>query len=406
MVGLLAVTATASYLCRVNVSVVGALLMDEFGLSQPAMGRVFSAFVLGYALAQIPAGMLVDRWGVRRVLLAAALCWAMLTALQTLVGIVAARSPAAALTALLTLRFVLGVAEAPTFPAAGQAVARWIPKNAQGRANGFVLGAIALGSAIAPPFLSVVMVRFGWRRALLMSAAPAVAVAFAWLGLRETTAAAPSVAQQPRGRDRFRPLGSTSFVLLTASYTLQGYVGYVFVFWFYLYLVQERHFSLLTGGLLGALPWTLSLVSIPLGGLVSDALVGSGLGHRRGRRIVPIVGLAGAGACTIAGAATANAYVAAIALALATALVLSVEGPFWATMMELERHRTGTAGGVMNMGSNIGGFISPALTPMIAAKAGWDNALYVTAGLAGVAALFWLGISATETQRLREDCCT
>ena len=82
MVALLCATATASYLCRVNMSVTGALLMGEFHLSQIAMGRVFSAFVLGYALAQIPAGMLADRWGARRVLLASAWVWGIATVLQ------------------------------------------------------------------------------------------------------------------------------------------------------------------------------------------------------------------------------------------------------------------------------------------------------------------------------------
>src|SRR5439155_21418963 len=190
-----------------------------------------------------------------------------------------------------------------------------------------------------------------------------------------------------------RALASRSFVLLTASYSLQGYVGYIFVFWFYLYLVQERHFTLLSGGLLAALPWALSLISIPLGGFISDRLATGRLGRRWGRRLVPIVGLTASGACTAVGAATPNAYMAALALALATACVLSVEGPFWATMMDIEGARAGTAGGVMNMGSNIGGFISPALTPVLAARAGWDNALYIAAGLAVIAAAMWLGIS-------------
>jgi two-component system nitrogen regulation sensor histidine kinase NtrY len=69
-VALLCATATASYMCRVNVSTAGALFMEEFGLDQVAMGRVFSAFLLGYALFQVPAGALADRWGARRVVAA------------------------------------------------------------------------------------------------------------------------------------------------------------------------------------------------------------------------------------------------------------------------------------------------------------------------------------------------
>lgn len=377
LIGLLSATATASYLCRVNLSVAGVLLMKEFGLSQPAMGRIFSAFLLGYALFQIPGGMLADRFGARRVLAASALWWVISTALLASVG-----GGVIALAAMLALRFLLGVGEAPTFPSAAQAVSRWVPPDRQGRANGFVIAAIGVGSAIAPPLVSAVMVRWGWRAALLVSALPALAVALAWLAVHEPLEAGKV---ETVGKTTGLPR-SPDFILLTVSYTLQGYVGYIFVFWFYLYLIEVRHFDLLRGALLGALPWILSIASIPLGGWVSDRLPG-------GRRIVPFVGLVGAGLFLAMGAHTTNAYVAAVCMAVSTALVLCVEGPFWATMIEIARDRSGAAGGVMNMGSNVGGLISPALTPVLAASIGWENALHVAAILAVVAGLMWIGIS-------------
>ena len=204
----------------------------------------------------------------------------------------------------------------------------------------------------------------------------------------------PDVSPAPPESGR---LASRSFVLLTASYTLQGYVGYIFVFWFYLYLVDVRGFSLLKGALLSSLPWLLSIVSIPLGGAVSDALV-KRLGEAWGRRVVPMTGLIGGSVFIAVGAHTGNALVAAVCLALATALVLCVEGPFWATMTELAGRRSGAAGGVMNMGSNLGGLVSPALTPVLAAAIGWENALLVAAALAVVGGLLWLGV----TPRLEE----
>jgi len=222
-------------------------------------------------------------------------------------------------------------------------------------------------------------VRAGWRWSLLASAVPALAVAVVWCAVRVPQGvAAPSVT---RGTIPMTP----GFALLTLSYTLQGYVGYIFVFWFYLYLVDVRHFDLLRGALLSSLPWLLSIVSIPFGGWLFDRL-----GSRR--RAVPIVGLAGAGLMTAAGAHTQDAYVAAACLALATALVLSVEGSFWATMTEFAGPHSGAAGGAMNMGSNVGGLISPALTPVIAAALGWERALLVSAGLALVGAALWIWI--------------
>jgi ACS family hexuronate transporter-like MFS transporter len=137
--------------------------------------------------------------------------------------------------------------------------------------------------------------------------------------------------------------------------------------------------------MVGSLPWLLSIVSIPLGGLMFDKL-------GRWRRAIPIGGLAGSGVLTAAGAAASNPYVAATCLALATALVLSVEGPFWATMTRIAGESSGAAGGAMNTGSNLGGFISPALTPVLAAAFGWEAALMISATLAVAAAVMWFGI--------------
>jgi MFS transporter, ACS family, glucarate transporter len=371
LVALLAATATASYLCRVNVSVAGVLMMRELGYSQAAMGRVFSAFLLGYALCQIPGGMLADRFGASRILSIAAFGWVAATVLIAGGG--------AIFPALLAARFLLGVAEAPTFPSSAQAISLRIPAALRGRANGCVIAAIGLGSAVAPPLVSFVMVRWGWRTALLASALPALAAGIAWLRVR-----LPGSGAEPRAYAGTLPR-SRNFVLLTLSYSLQGYVGYIFVFWFYLYLVEVRHFDLLRGALMGSLPWLLSIVSIPAGGWLFDRL-----GNRR--RAVPIAGLAGSGVFIAVGACTPNAWAAAACLALATALVLSVEGPFWATMTAISGPNSGAAGGAMNMGSNIGGLISPALTPVLANWIGWETALLSSAVLAVTAALLWLRI--------------
>ena len=125
LVALLAGTATASYLARVNVSVAGALMREELALDPVAIGRVFSAFLLGYALCQVPAGMLADRFGAKRVLAAASLSWVVALAAMALVP------AAAALPLLLGFRLLLGVGEAPTFPAAAQAISRHIPPEAR-----------------------------------------------------------------------------------------------------------------------------------------------------------------------------------------------------------------------------------------------------------------------------------
>ena len=402
LVHLLCLTATASYLSRVNISVAAPLMMREFGLTQIVMGRIFSAFLLGYALFQIPSGMLADRIGARPVLAAAALSWVAVTILLSGAGWgPLALGAGAVLPTILIVRLLLGVAEAPTFPAAGHAVVRWISPPQHGRANGLIIAAVGVGSAIAPPLITTCMVRWGWRVALLISAIPALTAGVLWLLATDAREIQPK--HVPAPGTEARPFALRSFTLLTLSYTLEGYVGYIFVFWFYLYLVDVRHFDLLRSAALASLPWVLSIVSIPAGGAISDALVKGRLGLTWGRRLVPIVGFTGSAIFLAAGAHASNAWVAAVCLALSTSLVLCVEGPFWATMMEIAGPRSGAAGGVMNMGSNIGGLISPALTPVLAAAIGWENALHVAAVVALVAAGLWFGVTPGSAEQSRKN---
>jgi ACS family glucarate transporter-like MFS transporter len=398
IVAMLCATATAGYICRVNVSTAAPLLMEEFGLSQIEMGRIFSAFLLGYALFQIPSGAVADRIGARRLLSFIGWLWVIFTVLQAVVG----RGPfqttaAAALALFMVFRLLLGISASPTYPGSAQGVSRWVVPRYQARANGIVIASIGLGSAIAPPLVSNIMVKFGWRPALIASAIPALIIAIIWLKVKEPQhfnqgGSATDIAKSNYSSDTKGKINSLSFWFLTISYTLQGYVGYIFVSWFYLYLVQERHFGLLSGAWMSSLPWILSILSIPLGGWISDRLAAGKSGQVWGRRIVPLTGMALSGILISVGAHTGSAIMAAISLAFATALILCVEGPFWATMMRIAGEKSGTAGGIMNMGSNVGGLISPALTPLIASWIGWENALHVAAGLAITGALLWLWI--------------
>jgi MFS transporter, ACS family, glucarate transporter len=394
VVAMLCATATAGYICRVNVSTAGPLLMKEFGLSQIAMGRIFSAFLLGYALFQIPSGAIADRLGARRVLSLVTWLWVILTLLQTAVGWGPWQSTAnAALIAFMAWRFLLGISASPTYPGSAQGVSRWVLPTYQGRANGIVIASIGLGSALAPVLVSNIMVHWGWRMALIFSALPALIIALLWFRVKEPVHV--NEIQTIPGLEHTERKGNIkniNFYLLTISYTLQGYVGYIFVSWFYIYLVQERHFGLLSGAWMSSLPWILSIISIPFGGWLSDRLAAGVTGELWGRRIVPLTGMAMSGILISVGAHTNNAIMAAICLAFATACILCVEGPFWTMMMKISGSKSGTAGGIMNMGSNLGGLLSPALTPIIASFLGWETALHIAALLAIVGSILWIWI--------------
>jgi ACS family glucarate transporter-like MFS transporter len=301
--------------------------------------------------------------------------------------------------ALWTIRFAFGVSAAPTYPASARTIGVNLAPQVQGTANGVVLASIGLGSAVTPLLLGTATRAWGWRPALLLPAAIAAAAAllWAWLSPRESrresaTAAGTPGTREPKPAHR---LAGRSYWFLVASYTLQGYLGYIFVFWFYLYLVQVRQFEVMQAAAVTALPWLGTLVAIPVGGVLSDAAVRH-LGQTRGRRLLPLPALVLSAALLAVGARTGSAWLAVACLTACTVLVIGTEGPFWATLNQLAGRQGGVGGGIMNFGSNLGGMISPVVTPWLASRMGWAGALSATALLGVVAGLLWLGVTIAD----------
>lgn len=401
LVALLMLVTSAGYVCRVAVTVVAPGIMRDFGLTQAQMGTIFSAFLVGYTLCQVPAGGLADRVGARRIFLALCLGWSVLTVLTAAVG----RDGfglALALPELWLIRALFGIIAAPTYPTAARTLAATVSPRFQARANSLVLASVGVGSALTPMLLAPVSLHHGWRIALLVPAALALLAGLFWFRFAPTPHAVSRPSQIPApangpASSSAPPLRSPSFWFLFASYFLQGYLGYIFVFWFYLYLVQVRHFELLKAATFTALPWAATVVAIPIGGIISDLAV-MHWGATWGRRSVPLVALGMAAIFLVIGARTPSAFVAVAALTGCTVLVMCTEGPFWASMTQLSGKHSGVAGGTMNFGSNLGGMISPALTPWLAERIGWEAALTATAFLGLLAALLWLGVRIDSTE--------
>jgi len=122
-----------NYADRATISIAGPALSKDLGLSPVQMGYVFSAFGWSYVAAQIPGGWMLDRFGSKSVYFWSIFIWSLFTLLQGSVGVLGAGT--VAVTALFTLRFLVGLAEAPSFPANARIVAAWFPANERGTAS-------------------------------------------------------------------------------------------------------------------------------------------------------------------------------------------------------------------------------------------------------------------------------
>jgi len=410
IVTLMVLFSVMSYFDRTIMSVAGPGIMREFGLSETQMGSVYSAFLLGYALMMIPGGYLSDRLGPWRTLIGmgfGAAVFTGFTALGTrpglgaLIGIVPA---------LIVVRFLAGACTAPLYPACGRMNANWFPSTRQGLVWGLVAGGAGIGSALSPSLFAWMIPRYGWRDSFLLAGVVTALLAAAWAWYatdwpsdhpsnREIEA--PSLSShKTQATDTHRKAGwrklltNRNVVLLALGYGTVSYFEYIFFYWIYYYFREIRHMSQPETSAYATVIFLAWVVMTPLGGWLSDRLV-KVFGKKIGRRIVPVGGILLSAFLLFLGTHLSSSFMVGTLLALSFGLASSSDGPFWAATIDAGRENVGTACGILNTGSNIGGFIAPVLTPFIASFAGWSSALYFACFVVALGATIWFFVDAT-----------
>ena len=395
-----------SYLDRVNMSIAGQFLQKELNLSNAELGYVFSAFVFGYALSQAPAGRVADRLGPRKVIALATLWWGAFTALTASVSV----AVPSAFAILISVRFLLGVGEAVVFPASNRLVASWIPSAERGLANGLIFAGVGMGAGVAPPLLTFIILRFGWRWTFWVCALLGIAAGAIWLLLARNKpeehpwADAAEIAKIRSGMPPATPnqpniqvpwqviLSSRNVLMLTASYFTYGYVAYIFFTWFFIYLSKVRGLDLKSSAFYGMLPFLAMAVCSPIGGWISDRLTRS-YGKRIGRCGVATFGLAGSAIFVACATQVQDARLASLVLAGGAGSLYLAQSSFWSVTADLGGNSAGSISGFMNTGNQIGGTVTASLTPLLAEQYGWTASFLVAAGFSALGALAWLFVN-------------
>src|SRR5215475_11380876 len=151
---LLGVGVLVNYFDRINLSVSHESLIAAFGISNIAFGYLSGAYNWTYALCQLPIGVLLDRFGVRRVGRVSTFIWGMASFCASI---------APGIPSLFAARLLLGVGEAPTFPANAKAIGLWFPAAKRGFATAIFDSAAKFSSVIGVPLLGIVLLKIGWR---------------------------------------------------------------------------------------------------------------------------------------------------------------------------------------------------------------------------------------------------
>ncbi len=387
---LLGLGVLVNYFDRVNLSVSHAALVHDFGISPATFGQLSAAYSWTYALCQVPTGVLLDRFGVRRISLASVGVWA-------LASLAAAVSPGVLL--FFAARLLLGVGEAPTFPANAKAVGAWFPVGERSLATAIFDSAAKFANAVGVPLLGLLLLRVGWRMSFGFTAALSLAylLLFAMVyreparrqGL-SNAALEPRAAASGDGWSLAQLVRQRKVLGLAIGFGSYNYVFYLLLTWLPTYLQQALHLSSQRSFLYTGVPWLVATVAdLLLGGVLVDALIRRGRNSSRVRQTALLLGmLCGLG---ILGGAFAHSAVAALVPISLAIGGLAVTAPVaWSIpALLVPNGSTGRVGSVINFASQLSAIAAPIVTGYCVQKTGNFHLAFLLA-----AAYLLLGIGA------------
>lgn len=414
VLGMLFAVTIINYAVRAALSLAAPSLTHDLGISALQLGVVFSAFGWSYVIAQIPGGWLLDRFGAPRVYLAIIVIWSTITMAH---GAVVWLSGSAAVTALFVLRFLVGFAEAPSFPGNARIVASWFPAPERGTASAVFNAAQYFATVLFAPLMGWIIAGFGWPWVFVAMGALGLAAAVVWprvvrdprdhpaLGVAERELLlrggalvdlvpppkADPAAAKAENRRKLR-------VLLTAP-TLWGlYAGqffintltYFFITWFPVYLVQARGLSVMKAGMFAAMPAICGFFGGILGGILSDWLLRRGLSLTAARKIPIVGGMVVALTILCCNYTTSNTMVLLFMSVAFFGKGLGALG--WAVVADVApRDSAGLSAGIFNMFGNLSSITTPILIGYVLGRThSFDLVLMLVAVSALLAALCFL----------------
>lgn len=389
VLAILFATSVVSFMDRMAMSVAIPYIAKDFHLAPSAMGLVLGIFFAGYALFQIPGGLLADKFGFRRVATIALLWWS---------GFTAITGAATTLTQMLIARLCFGLGEAVLPTCAFKTVAVWFPKRERGTANAIMLTAGPLGSALAPLVVVQVVLLFGWRAVFYSLFVPGLIVAalfWAFIADKPSQKAGVSASElEELAVSEAVPISSAEsriglgaiimqpgILQLCAIYFFFDIAFWGFTNWLPTYLVTVRGLSVLHMGIAASLPQISGMIGNFFGGWTSDKYFASN------RRVPILASQALSAAFLYLTFVTASAELMIVFETIAGFFLNAFFAAFWAVPMTTVSPRLmGVTTGTINTAGQTAAFISPLLIGVLVGASGgafgWTFALLIGAAVA------------------------
>jgi ACS family D-galactonate transporter-like MFS transporter len=393
-----------NYFDRVNISVSKEALHAAFGISSVQFGYLLSAYSWSYAALQLPCGVLLDRFGVKLVGRVSTFLWSVASF---------AAAAATGVGSFFAARLLLGVGEAPTFPANSKAIGYWFPSRERSLATAIFDAASKFAPAAGVPLLGLLLIRFGWRWSFAATGILSFLyfVLFYWIyrNPSEDKSLTPAEREfirhggaQPEGHAKIKEASSIAYLLrqrkvqgLVLGYASYNYTFYLLLTWLPSYLSTVQHVNLLHSVLYSSIPWLFgAFTDLVIGGWLVNSLIHRGRDPSLVRQVVLVGGTAfGLGIFGVAHAHTAITAIFWISISLGG---LSAAAPVGWSIPSLiaPEGSVGTLGGILNFGNQLAAIAAPIVTAyLFAAEAfAWIFVVATAFLLAGIAGyVFGLG---------------
>jgi ACS family glucarate transporter-like MFS transporter len=367
-----------TYIDRVCISAAKDPIAAELSLSDAAMGLVFSAFALGYALAQIPSGWFADRAGPRLALAVVVGAWSILTALT---------GAAWNLASLVAIRFLFGIGEAGAFPGSARAIRNWLPAGERGRANGVLFSGSRLGAALSFPLLAWMLARWDWRTSFLLLGGLGVVWAVFWYLWFRNYPDKPlppdpvPAAATLRLADVFR---SKPMAFAMTQYFASNFTFFICLSWMLPYLKRQFALSDSQAAAYAMVPLLFGATSQWLAGWLVDRIYRSPW-RAWSRRLPAMLGFTLATLGVLAVTRAGSPGMAVLCFTLATFGADMTISPSWVFCADIAGKDTGSISGAMNMLGNFGSFVSANAFPYLEGLTGSASAYFAAAAVLNLA---------------------
>ncbi len=393
ILGLLVIAMINSYVDRGNISMVTPLITDFFNLDAQKKGYIFSAFLLGYSLMQIPSGLLVDRFGIKWTYTIAFIVWG-ITA--TAFGFVTA------FWHLIALRILLGVWESISGPAGNAYIGKYFREDERGFASSLLLSGSKIGPAVGTIVAGVLIDAYGWRMLFILCGLIPLVWLVPWLYLYNKQ---DKLENQNQLNNTLKtqniklhqikaniPLGlllrNRKIQGIFLGYFCYGYVWFLYISWLPSYLYDILGFSIKETGWWAGFAYGSLAIVVVVSGLLSDILIRKGYSSTKVRMTFIVVGFL-SGTLILPVPFITNPVYAMILIVITISGMGFATANTWAVSQSIApKGAIGTVAGIQNFGATLGGFFAPIVTGFLIQTTSSYMITFVIAGILMLAGTF------------------